>query len=143
MKLGVAAEAELLLERIRLEAFPDKPSRLRCYFLNLDRTTAEYRMRGILRGNNTLVRCYVVMNGARVHFADCDVYERLEGRPDDTTLARTYWETFQPQENEQVKRLEVLADNALYFPDWETFPTIPIESLVNWTRDNPPNGNGG
>jgi len=139
LKRGVAEEAENLLEQIRLSDFSGKPSRLLCYFLNIDRSTANHRMRDILRGNKKLVRCYIIANGANVHFADSEIYERLEGRPDDKVLARTYWENFTPKNNSENKRMEVLADSALFFPDWQTFQTIPTENLVNWIQDNPSN----
>lgn len=142
-KGGVAAQAETLLEQIRQESFAERPSRLRCYFLNADKATAEYRMRDILRGDKKLVRCYVVLDGGHFHLADSDIYERLEGRPDDANLARTYWETFKPKDSEETRRLEILAGSALYFPDWQTFPTIPFERLISWTIDNPPKEHNG
>jgi hypothetical protein len=36
---------------------------------------------------------------------------------------------------EDFERLEVLTSTALYFPDWETFPTIDAPSLTQWQRD--------
>lgn len=138
LKRGASAEAENLLESLRQDRCPERPSRLRCYFLNLDREVAEYRMRDTLRGNKTLVRCFIVLNGAKVHFADSRIYEQLEGRPDDADLAIKYWETFEPGTEDDRRSLEIVADCALYFPDWKTFPTIPIESLVQWQQDNPP-----
>ena len=103
-----------------------------------DRGIAEYRMRDTLRGNKTLVRCFIVLNGAKVHYADSRIYEQLEGRPDDMALAVKYWDTFEPKTEEDRQNLEIVADCALYFPDWETFPTIPFASLVQWQQDNPP-----
>lgn len=138
MKSGAAADAENLLEALRQEYCPERPSRLRCYFLNRDRDVAEYRMGDTLRGNKTLVRCFLVLNGAKVHYADSRIYERLEGRPDDANLAIKYWETFEPKSEDDRRSLEIIADCALYFPDWETFPTIPFETLVKWQQDNPP-----
>lgn len=138
LKGGVGAVAENLLESVRLAQFPKMPSRLQCYFLNRDKDTAEFRMRDSLRGNRTLVRCHIVLNGARVHSADSRIYEMLEGRPDDHALATSYWQPFDPQSEDGRKSLEVIADSALYFPDWETFPTIPFETLVRWQDDNPP-----
>jgi hypothetical protein len=138
MKRGAAADAEILLEKVRRENFPTRPSRLRCYFLNADRQTAEHRMHDILRGNKALVRCHAVLKGARFHHANCDLYERLEGRPEDTQLAVRYWETFNPATAEEANKLEILADSALFFPDWQTFPTISHQSLFEWSLDNPP-----
>jgi hypothetical protein len=36
-----------------------------------------------------LVRCQLLGAG-QVHFADVDLYERLQGRPEDEALARRY-----------------------------------------------------
>lgn len=138
LKGGAAADAENMLESVRFEHYPNLPSRLQCHFLNHDREAAEYRMRDTLRGNRTLVRCHIVLNGAKAHYADSRIYERLEGRPVDTSLAKAYWQTFKPKNDEDRRSLEVIADSALYFPDWKTFPTIPFESLVLWQQDNPP-----
>ena len=137
LKGGVAAEAEDLLESVRRTHFPTFPSRLECYFLNQDREVAEYRMRDTLRGNNTLVRCRIVLNGATLHFADSRVYERLEGSPDNT-VAMAYWRRFDPKTDEERRNLEILADAQLFFPDWRTFPTLSVESLLEWQQDNPP-----
>ena len=138
LKGGSAKDAEMLLEAVRIEHYPTLPSRLRCYFLNLDKDVAIHRMVDSLRGNKTIVRCLLVLNGAKVHFADSRIYERLDGRPDDKSLAMQYWKAFDPRTDEDRRSLEVLVDGALYFPDWKTFPTIPTESLVAWQIDNPP-----
>lgn len=135
LKRGAAAEAEELLEVLRKEKFPERPSRLRCFFLNRDKDVAEYRMRDSLRGHKTLVRCFIVLNGAKIHHADGRLYEQLEGRPDDAALASKYWETFTPSNEEERRHLEVVADCALYFPDWKTFPTIPFESMKQWALE--------
>lgn len=131
-KRGAGGEAEELLEAIRKEHFPEKPSRFNAYFLNFTEELARQRSKDVLRGNKQVVRCLVVMNGARVHFADMERYERLEGRPDDRNLALTYWDTFTPESDLESSRLEVVADAALYFPDWESFPTLPFEDLIAW-----------
>jgi hypothetical protein len=138
LKGGAARDAETLLEAVRIELYPTLPSRLGCYFLNQDRDAATHRMADSLRGNKTIVRCLLVLNGAKVHFADSRIYERLEGRPDDVSLAMQYWQAFDPKTAEDRRSLEVLVDGALYFPDWKTFPTIPTESLLAWQIDNPP-----
>lgn len=131
-KGGAGADAEFLLERVREKHFPDHPSRLRCHFLNRHRDVAEYRMRGILRGNKLLVRCYIVADGANVHFADAAVYERLEGRPEDESFAIKYWNTFVPKTEDERMRLEVVTDCKLFFPDWQTFPRINVKDLAPW-----------
>jgi hypothetical protein len=92
-------------------------------------------MRDTLRGNKTLVRCFIVLNGAKIHYADSRFYEQLEGRPDDVALANRYWETFKPNNEDDRQSLEIVADCALYFPDWKTFPTIPFESMKQWATE--------
>ena len=138
LKGGAAKDAEILLEDVRVKDYPALPSRLCCYFLNKDEDVAVHRMADILRGNKTLVRCLLVMNGAKIHFADSRIYERLEGRPDDRDLAISYWQPFDPKNDEDRRHLEILIDGALYFPDWQEFPTISTESLLNWQKNNPP-----
>ena len=65
-----------------------------------------------------------------------DIYERLGGYPDDRKLASKYWEVFQPRTQTDLYRLEVLADSALYFPDWREFPTLTHDVLSAWSLDN-------
>lgn len=124
LKGGTSKEAELLLEKIRGERFPEKPSRLRSYFLNYSKHVAERRENTMFRGNRKLVRCQVVLNSAKFHHADVDIYERLTGRPDDVNLAAKYWEEFKPVTQAEFDRLEVIADSMLYFPDWKNFPLL-------------------
>src|SRR4051812_5563375 len=40
LKNGSAAEAETILELVRKEHFPDRPSRLSCHFLNANKSVA-------------------------------------------------------------------------------------------------------
>jgi len=137
-KGGAAGEAENLLEAIRQEEYHDKPSRFNSYFLNSTRELAEHRARDFLRGDKLIVRCLIIMNGARVHFADIDLYERLEGRPDDRELATRYWTNFIAKTEDEYRRQEILAESALYFPDWLTFPKLPLEDLRQWSKHNLP-----
>lgn len=138
MKGGVANDAEALLEAVRVEYFPMLPSRLRCYFLNIDKDIATYRMADSLRGNKILVRCFIILDEAKVHFADSRIYEQLESRPEDKNLAIKYWQTFDRRNDSDNRHLEILVDAKLYLPDWETFPTISKDSLIAWQMDNPP-----
>ena len=138
MKGGAGADAERLLEVIRQRDHSLLPSRLRSYFLNYDKAVAEARAKAMFRGQRKLVRCHLIRNGGRYHFADIDLYERLEGRPTDESLAKKYWETFIPSDEASRARLEVLADSALYFPDWRQFQTLDDHALMLWSFDNPP-----
>lgn len=138
MKRGAGGDAERLLEMVRQRDHSHLPSRLRSYFLNYDKSVAEQRSKAMFRGQRKLVRCYLIRNGGRYHFADMDLYERLEGRPTDEVLARKYWETFIPTDEPGRGRLEVLADSALYFPDWREFQELDDHALMLWSFDNPP-----
>jgi hypothetical protein len=130
-KSGVAAEAENLLEDVRSKRHPHLPSRLSCFFLNLNRETAQRRANGILRGNNMITPCYVVANTGPIHFADMEVYERLCGSPENAALAEKYWAgDFVVDSPEAEDRLEILAKCILYFPEWETFPLLDTASVL-------------
>jgi len=135
-KGGVGRNTEIFLEDVRTELFQEHPSRLRCYFLNLDKDIATRRMNDILRGNKKLVRCFIVSNNTKIHFADNRIYEQLENNPDDKNLAIRYWQTFDYQKNNSSHNLEILVDGPLYFPDWETFPTISQDTMMSWQVDN-------
>lgn len=132
LKSGAGKEAELLLEKIRIERFPEKPSRLRSYFLNYSRHVAEQREKIMFRGNRKLVRCHVVLNSAKFHHGDVEIFDKLTGRPDDENLAASYWDNFEPVTNAEFDRLEVIADSMLFFPDWEDFPVLNPDTLVAW-----------
>lgn len=131
---GVAKEAELLLEKIRAERFPEKPSRLRSYFLNYSKHVAEDRVKEMFRDDRKLVRCHVVLNGAKFHHGDVDIFDRLTGRPDDENLAASYWKEFKPVTPAEFNRLEVIADSMLFFPDWEEFPILSPDVLIDWNK---------
>jgi len=134
LKRGNAAKAEDLLEEVRKELAPDKPSRLRCHFLNYARHVAEYRAGVWAWETRTLARCYLLLSSGKYHYADVSVFEDLTRSPDDRSLAERYWRTFQPRTVEEGFQLEVLADSALYFPDWEEFPEVPEKSLGAWNE---------
>jgi hypothetical protein len=72
------------------------------------------------------------LSSGRYHFANVDIYEKLEGRPNDVALAREYWTTFNPTTPEERANLEVLADSALYFPEWREFPKLDEAELIAW-----------
>lgn len=132
LRSGPTKDAELLLEKVRVEHFPDKPSRLRSYFLNQNRHVAELRQNTMFRGSRKLVRCQVVLNSGKFHHGDVDIFERLTGRPDDINLAMSYWLNFNPATEAEIERLEVIADSALYFPDWKDFPLLAPDVLIAW-----------
>lgn len=129
-KRGASADAELLLEQVRAEEFPGKPSRLRSHFLNFSRATAERRRSDMFRGSRYLARCRLIGAGT-YHSADVRIYESLEGRPDDKELARRYWQPYVPEGNDD-QHLEILVSCALFFPDWRDFPLVPDPVLLAW-----------
>jgi hypothetical protein len=130
--------AEETLEKVRQEHFPNLPSRYRCFYLNSRKEVAEYRSKRDFFGQERLLTsCYVIRNSGRYHFGDIRIYETLTGQPEDTALAFKYWEkSFIPTNIDDHKHLEILADSALYFPDWRTFTKIDPTTLVNWQLDN-------
>jgi hypothetical protein len=139
-RTGTAREAELTLERVRAAEFAALPSRMRCHFLSYCEQVARRRQDTMFRSPpRRLVRCQLLGAG-RAHFADVDLYERLQGQPADEALALRYWEGFTPSTVEEFERLEVLTSTALYFPDWATFPTVDTASLVDWQAHHPPHG---
>ena len=135
-KGGVGRDTEIFLEEVRVELFQERPSRLRCYFLNLDKDIATHRMNDTLRGDKKLVQCFIVSNNTKVHFADSRIYEQLENKPGDKNLAIRYWQTFDYQKNNNSRDLEILVDGPLYFPDWQKFPTISQDTFISWQIDN-------
>ncbi len=94
-------------------------------------------MNDTLRGDKKLVQCFIVSNNTKVHFADSRIYEQLENKPGDKNLAIRYWQTFDYQQNNNSRDLEILVDGPLYFPDWQKFPTISQDTFISWQIDNP------
>lgn len=45
-------------------------------------------------------------------------------RPDDARIAESYWQEFKPVTTEEFRRLEVVADSVLFFPDWQAFSAL-------------------
>lgn len=133
------AIAEETLEQVRQNEFPDLPSRLRCYFLNSKKSVAEIRANNEFRNQNRLLTsCYIILNQGSFHFADIRTYEVLLGQPEHYETAKKYWEcSFVPKTESEHQHLEILADSALYFPDWNTFSTIERTALINWQLDHP------
>lgn len=129
------ARAEAALEMVRKQIAADKPSRLRCHFLNYTKDVAEARADEWRWQNRTLVPCYLILSSGQYHYADIGIFEELCDTPDDRTLAESYWQAFQPNTSEEYSRLEILADSALYFPDWESFPEVSTEALVSWDQE--------
>jgi hypothetical protein len=129
------AKAEATLEIVRTQIAADKPSRLRCHFLNYTKDVAEARADEWGWQNRALVPCYLILSSGRYHYADVGIFEKLYEDPENRAIAESYWQTFQPNSTEEFSRLEVLADSALYFPDWENFPEVSTEALIAWDQE--------
>jgi len=134
LKSGSAKVAENLLEEIRKDKYPEKPSRLRCHYLNYDKKIAEKRAISWNWKNRKIVRCYLILSSGRYHYADVSVFEKLVLDQNNISLAEKYWETFLPIATEDFYNLEILADCCLYFPDWQTFPSIDIDLLMKYNN---------
>lgn len=133
LKNGSPQKAENLLEEVRKENFPNLPSRLRCHYLNYDKDTAEQRAMRWNWKDKHLARCYIIRSGGFFHHADIEIYERLARcDPQNRELAYQYWQTFHPSSPSEFSRLEVLANSALYFPDWQGFPEVDTNALEQW-----------
>lgn len=135
MRNGTAEEAEQTLESVRRQSFPHRPSRLRCHFLNNDEATAQFRSADSLRRSaNRIVPCFIVKDTGTTFYADAGLIDQLQGSPETTRLAERYWcNEFSPQSTDECQRLEIVTDAALYFPHWQTFPTIQREKAELWT----------
>ncbi len=135
LKKYEAANAENNLEEYRQKNCPIKPSRLGCYFLNPTKEVALHRAEEWGWKNKSLVRCFIVREkGLVIHQANSQIFEKLVKDPNDQNLISKYWETFIPKEQNDLLSLEILLNGSLYFPEWESFELLDIESLNEWQR---------
>lgn len=134
LKKGPGLDAEDLLEEVRRGEFPDRPSRLRSYFLNQNKPLAELRQQTLKRQPMRVVRCHLIMQFCKIHFADMGIYEKLDGGALKPEIARQYWAEFVPKNPDEESRLEVLVEGDLYFPDWQSFELIDKNSLGLWNE---------
>lgn len=132
LKRGVGLDAENLLEEVRREEFPNRPSRLRSYFLNQNKQLAEQRQQNLKRQPSRVVRCSLIKQFCKVHFADMGIYEKLDGGALKPEVARQYWMEFVPKTPDEELRLEILVEGDLYFPDWQSFDVIDQNALGLW-----------
>lgn len=134
IKSGAALQAETLLEEIRTDKYLHLPSRLRCHYLNHDKSTAENRAINWGWHTRSLERCYIIRSGGTFHHANVALYEQLVKDPGNKVLAEQYWQTFTPSTAEDQSRLEILANSCLYFPDWQSFHEVDTASLALWNQ---------
>ena len=135
LKSGNPAVAERLIEARRLAMFPEKPSRLRSYFLNTHRDVAEKRADLWDWTDRTLVRCHLLTTTGSLHNGLVSRFEAVVGDPTSRDLADRYWqEEVRIVSADNKHDVEVLADCGLYFPDWETFDGLDADGLMEAQR---------
>ena len=127
-----AQKVEETFESIRLAYYPHKPSRLRCYFLSLSEDSAKKRQKECGWSNRKIVKCRLILSSGRFHYANIREYEEPAkneyiGSKDIEAHAHRYWNKCS-ESNLEVNNIEVLADCALYFPDWSTFSLLQVDS---------------
>lgn len=102
--------------------------------MSLDEASAQQRALAWNWGDRRLVRCFLILSQARYHYADVRDYEAAAPHGPSEAHARSYWQDYNP-ERIPVDVTEVLADAALYFPDWRSFPQLELADLALWERD--------
>jgi len=131
-KTPEAIKAEEIFEEIRLKYYPNRPSRLRCHFLSLSKEVAEKRLKEWKWENKRiLTKCYLILSSGKYHFANINLYEKSAKENNENLIkqyARSYWEGF-TEADAGDEKIELLADSALYFPDWNNFPKIELANL--------------
>lgn len=130
----VKQRVEEIFERIRSNEYSHRPSRLRCYFLSLSKQVAEKRFKDWNKysdDRHIIVKCYLILSSGKYHLANISEYEEATKKNAISTIeeyARSYWEGVTEADTGD-KRIELLADSALYFPDWNNFPKIELANL--------------
>lgn len=131
LKKGRALVAENLIEERRIAIYPEMPSRLTSYFLNTHRDTAEKRMKDWGWQDRMLVRCHILTTTGCLHAAFVSNFEELARNNSLTEFADRYWtETPSLITDKNKNNIEILADCALYFPDWVDFDLLDTKGLL-------------
>lgn len=133
MKIGLPKKAEEMFEKVRNDRFGDRPSRLRCHFLSYDKGVAETRQAEWNLHDRRLVKCYALLSSAKFHFADIRLYEEAAMGNLSEAIAERYWEDYDKAVTPR-EHVEVLADAAMYFPDWREFDELSAADLTNWNE---------
>lgn len=138
-----ANKAEEVFEQIRLQHYSNRPSRLRCHFLSLSKEVAEERLiNWEWQNSRRIVECYLILSSGRYHFADINEYEKVArgeveiSDKDIEEYAHRYWKE-SCIANPLDEKIELLADSALYFPDWKEFPkaVLPADKKYQEYRE--------
>jgi hypothetical protein len=129
-KSGTSKDAEELLEETRKRVNSNAPSRLACFFVSSTKDIAIKRHHEI-RGQREIVACKIMLDGT-LHVGDIRLYDDLCNRLDEEK-AKQYWQPFQFETNKvPEEHLEILVGASLYFPEWQTFPTLNVNELTAW-----------
>jgi hypothetical protein len=136
MKSGGTKLAEELLEKVRQEKYPEKPSRMKCHFLNFSKESGAKRQTswGTSFSERRLERCFIVESTGPVHWADVTIFEKLCSDPMNVALAESYWNQFFPKDDKEKENLEILGDCNLYFPEWSAFPAFNMQDLGKYNK---------
>lgn len=129
---GRRREIEDLMEQVRLRINPQAPSRLDSFFVSATETAGQRRHGDFRKGQRMLLPCKILMDGS-VWFADIDLFDQVSGTDDRQraeALAERYWDPLRDVTKVQPDNVEVLAGGSLYFPQWESFEPIDMQSLI-------------
>jgi len=138
-------KVEKLFEEIRSKNYSDLPSRLRCYFLSISKEVAEQRSKEWKdwvnlgqwiewKDTRILTKCYLILNSGKYHFANIKEYEKTKKTNDETLIkkyAGRYWGEGFSEVKYSDERIELLADSALYFPEWKKFSKMELPDKAN------------
>lgn len=136
-------KVEELFEKIRFKDYPNLPSRLRCYFLSISKEVAEQRLKEWgWENKRILTKCYLILNSGKYHFANIEEYVEAAKENNENLIkqyAGRYWGEGFSEAKYSDKRIELLADSSLYFPEWEKFskmelPDKPKNDDENWLK---------
>lgn len=129
---GRRREIEDLMEQVRLRVNPDAPSRLDCFFVSATQVTGQRRHADFRKGRRMLLPCKILLDGP-VWFGDIDLFDQVSGTDDQQraeALAERYWAPSRDVMKIQPENVEVLVGGSLYFPQWETFEPMDMQSLI-------------
>jgi len=117
---GRRPQVESKFEEIRKKNYPDRPSRTECFYMSLTQELAEQRKAIWGSKDREIFRCRIIPAQAKILAADMTFYNNFEDTENEE-LIHNYWNGVIKDESE----IEILFDGSLYFPDWQSFETIP------------------
>lgn len=149
-----ARKVEELFEEIRSKDYSNLPSRLRCYFLSISKEVAKQRSKEwkelmkwgrseqwmSWQDTRILTKCYLILNSGKYHLANIEEYKKAAEANDEKLIkqyAGRYWGEGFSEVKYSDEKIELLADSALYFPEWETFSKMEPPDKTddkNWLK---------